>query len=342
MSEPGRISMADTAADPGTNPPAGYYFVYVKNGVLYFKDSAGTVTAASGITNSSADTLTNKKLSDTTTYFISAADATKALKFLLSGQTTGKTLTFATNNTADCTLQIPAATADTFALLAATQTLSNKTITHPDGAVATPSVAFDNQTNTGLYALKYAGSTYGIAFASNGTLFFNTVNNTGAGNPFIRTAIRTLMLDGAVNLPALGFEGGAGGLYRSGNGLMSFTDGTNRILDLGANGITNLKGYVNGTRVVTAAGAVTVATTDYCVVVNKSAGAATAVNLPASPATGLTYIIKDGKRDAATNNITITPAAGNIEGAATYVINTNGGSAMIVYSGTEWLVVAKY
>lgn len=92
-------------------------------------------------------------------------------------------------------------------------------------------------------------------------------------------------------------------------------------------------------RVVTAAGAVTVATSDYVVEVNKTVGAATAVNLPASPTTGDMYFIKDGKRDASTNNITITPAAGNIEGAANYVMNTNGQSAQIYYSGTEWKVI---
>ncbi len=89
-------------------------------------------------------------------------------------------------------------------------------------------------------------------------------------------------------------------------------------------------------RVVTAAGAVTITTADYVVVVNKTVGAATTVNLPASPATGLTFIIKDGKGDAATNNITITPAAGNIDGAATKVIDANYGSQIIAYNGSEW------
>ena len=81
------------------------------------------------------------------------------------------------------------------------------------------------------------------------------------------------------------------------------------------------------------------ATTDYVIEVNKSSGVATAVNLPASPATGLTFVIKDGKFDAATNNITLTPAAGNIDNAATFVMNKNGQSATIVYNGTQWLIL---
>lgn len=92
-------------------------------------------------------------------------------------------------------------------------------------------------------------------------------------------------------------------------------------------------------RTVTAAGAITVsATTDYFICVNKASGAATVVNLPASPGTGLTYVVKDCKGDAATNNITITPNAGNIDNAGTYVISTNLASVAVVYDGTAWWV----
>ena len=103
------------------------------------------------------------------------------------------------------------------------------------------------------------------------------------------------------------------------------------------NGLT-LTGYIRvPMRVVTASGAITVsATTDYFICVNKTTGAATAVNLPASPATGQTYLIKDCKGDAATNAITVTPAAGNVDGAATYVINTNRASVAVTYTGAEW------
>ncbi len=68
-------------------------------------------------------------------------------------------------------------------------------------------------------------------------------------------------------------------------------------------------------------------------------GAATTVNLISSPTTGTTQVIKDGKGDALTNNITLTPAAGTIDGAATFIINANYGSVTIVYSGNEWSIV---
>lgn len=103
---------------------------------------------------------------------------------------------------------------------------------------------------------------------------------------------------------------------------------------------TQSAAQVGAVRVVTGAGAVTVsATTDYIVVVNKGTGAATTVNLPGSPATGLTFVIKDGKGDAATNNITLTPAAGNIDGNSTFVMTTNYASKTIVYNGTQWNII---
>lgn len=98
-------------------------------------------------------------------------------------------------------------------------------------------------------------------------------------------------------------------------------------------------GMVNPPRVVVAAGAVTIAITDFIVIVNKTVGAATAANLPASPTTGARFKIKDGKGDAAANNITVTPAAGTIDGAATYVMATNYQAAELVYNGTEWNVL---
>jgi hypothetical protein len=90
-----------------------------------------------------------------------------------------------------------------------------------------------------------------------------------------------------------------------------------------------------GVRVVTAAGAVTVTEDDQVVIVKKTTGAATPVNLPAGKL-GLQFTVKDGKADAATNNITITPAAGNIDGAATFVLSNNSGSWTGVYDGAQW------
>lgn len=70
---------------------------------------------------------------------------------------------------------------------------------------------------------------------------------------------------------------------------------------------------------------------------------AVTATLPASPQDGQWYTIKDVSANAATNNITINGNGKNIVGgtsAATFVINTNGGSAELTFSGTTntWLV----
>ncbi len=73
--------------------------------------------------------------------------------------------------------------------------------------------------------------------------------------------------------------------------------------------------------------------------INKTVGAATAVTMPPGPTSWQLYCVKDGKGDAATNNITITPAAGTVDGGANYVISENYGVAVFLYNGTEWNLV---
>jgi len=74
------------------------------------------------------------------------------------------------------------------------------------------------------------------------------------------------------------------------------------------------------------------------VILVDSSSARTIVPL-ASPTTGQMHRIKDNVGSAAANNITITPSGKNIDGAASYVINTNYGAVDIVYNGTEWSVL---
>ncbi|WP_145201428.1 hypothetical protein [Sphingobium sp. B2] len=91
--------------------------------------------------------------------------------------------------------------------------------------------------------------------------------------------------------------------------------------------------------IVTSGASYVIGTNDKVVVVRKSSGSATAVTLPASPATGQTIIIKDGKGDAAVNPITITALAGTIDGATSSVISANRGVARLTYDGTEWVAL---
>jgi hypothetical protein len=89
-------------------------------------------------------------------------------------------------------------------------------------------------------------------------------------------------------------------------------------------------------RVVTS-GAVTIADTDVMIVIRKTTGSATPITLPAG-VVGRTLIFKDGKGDANTNPITITPASGTIDGGATLAMNLPRDSVTVIYDGTEWTV----
>jgi hypothetical protein len=73
-------------------------------------------------------------------------------------------------------------------------------------------------------------------------------------------------------------------------------------------------------------------------VVRKTVGSATTVTLPTSPIPWLTYVVKDGKGDAATNNITIASAA-LIDGSASVVMNVNSQSMSFEYDTVTWNIV---
>lgn len=84
---------------------------------------------------------------------------------------------------------------------------------------------------------------------------------------------------------------------------------------------------------------VTVLGTDEVVSVEVPGPVAVAVNLPAG-VTGQVFYIKDGLGLAApATPITITPAAGTIDGAATATIDAPYGSLTLVYSGVEWKIL---
>ncbi len=82
------------------------------------------------------------------------------------------------------------------------------------------------------------------------------------------------------------------------------------------------------------------------VIVNKTVGAATAITLPKPPSAPLVFqcvFVTDGKGDAGVNNITVSdPNSVNINGSPTYVISSNYGSAVFMWNGTTWNVIAKY
>lgn len=92
------------------------------------------------------------------------------------------------------------------------------------------------------------------------------------------------------------------------------------------------------TRTFIAAGAATLTANDDLLVINKTSGAATVVNLPAG-VLGREFTIKDGKGDAGSNPITLTPAAGTIDGQATIVLNIAYEAITVIYNGVQWNII---
>lgn len=109
-----------------------------------------------------------------------------------------------------------------------------------------------------------------------------------------------------------------------------------------ANNAQTLSAQRGAIRIATSS-PVTVASTDYTVLSNLTIAGAVAVTLPAGVNKTL-YIVGDTKGDAQTNNVTITPTSGTINGAATYVIKNNYGVVALQYSSSaaEWKVIGRY
>lgn len=76
------------------------------------------------------------------------------------------------------------------------------------------------------------------------------------------------------------------------------------------------------------------------VVVNKSVGSATEINLPPSPIFGQEILIKDGAGNAHIYNINIYPPSGlTIDGLNMIKMAQNYQSFHLLYNGTEWNII---
>lgn len=106
------------------------------------------------------------------------------------------------------------------------------------------------------------------------------------------------------------------------------------------NGTTTFGGSIilAALRVATTGTTATLSTTaDYWFGV--SVATAFLVNLPPSPATGLTYLIKDvGGNVSTTNILTVKPATGNIDNSTSFISTTALVSIGVTYSGLQWSI----
>ena len=90
-------------------------------------------------------------------------------------------------------------------------------------------------------------------------------------------------------------------------------------------------------------GSVTGAGGDFSIMITAlpSSGSCT-VTLPSVNTAGTQLRVSDASGGAATHNIVITPASGNIDGSATYTISTNWGSWTGEWTGSIMKTVAKF
>lgn len=205
------------------------------------------------------------------------------------------------------------------------------------GVISCPGLATSNATLTVAGTTCQLGGSCWAASGTSSTLA--TLNGTA-------TAGHCVQFDSSGNLAdagaGCGGAGGSGTVSVGSANQVAYYPSTAALVAGSSNLTINTStvgfgaGILRHVRVVTAAGAVTVAVTDDVICVNKTSGAATAVNLPSGPTTGQAFVIKDCKGDARTNNITITPASGTIDGAATLKITHNYQSINVVYNGSEW------
>lgn len=145
----------------------------------------GATGANVGTTNT--QTITNKSFPDNSNFFVNSADNTKRFGFNLAGNTAGVTITLTTAQTTNAVLNLPNITSgDTFTTVAATQTLTNKTLTNP--VISITPVAGSSATATGWGANLNAtfvdnGSTITGTFVGSGTFTW-----PGPGNSFLGSA----------------------------------------------------------------------------------------------------------------------------------------------------------
>jgi len=117
---------------------------------------------------------------------------------------------------------------------------------------------------------------------------------------------------------------------------------SNFLIALGNNASNNIT-EKQAIRIATSSPVTVSATTDCTVISDLSVAGAVAMNLPAG-VDGQMFFLLDGKGDAGSNNITITPnGAETIGGAATLVLNHNGQGVWIQYKASEsdWYVLAN-
>lgn len=191
---------------------------------------------------------------------------------------------------------------------------------------------------------------------SSAQLFLRTAGSSG-GNPYIFFT--------ATNVPdyAIGLKNGVSptfnmatnadlttGLFFSAasTGAITFANAYTFPIADGASGqalVTNGAGQLSFADISSVYAYTQVSTTPYVVLstddfLSVDTGTAKTIQLPNSTTVGRAVIVKDRTGTAAANNITVTTVGGvvNIDGATSYLITVNFGSASFLWNGTSYEV----
>jgi hypothetical protein len=93
---------------------------------------------------------------------------------------------------------------------------------------------------------------------------------------------------------------------------------------------------LGGTTYVSTAGNVTVTSGEYFIGIANQVPAITTITMPAEPVENEKHFVKDVLGVAQSYNIIINGNGNNIDGAATYVMNTNFAGVFLFWNGTTW------
>lgn len=214
--------------------------------------------------------------------------------------------------------------------------------------------AYRTSKTAGNTALLQAYDTLGTSYTTFGTLTANnpptfdlSASTTVGGDPITHGTVtnHAIVLGSTSNaIKSLGVAGN-GELVIGSTGadpvLATLTAGTNVSITNAAGSITiNASANdltVNYTSINNGSSPYTVASTDYFIGCDVSGGVIT-VRLPNAPSTGRIFAIKDTTGNCAANNITVTTVGGavNIDGAATYTMNSNYQAIQLIFNGTSY------
>jgi hypothetical protein len=199
----------------------------------------------------------------------------------------------------------------------------------------------------------------GVLTASDWTAFNNKVSPTdprlsdarapSAGSSFYLQASPASPQAANLSISGAGYFGSTVSVD-GGVAATSFTGSGAGLTGLATGNITGLATYVTNivqsydqtpSTLSSSSPALQLANTDPQLVLIDSTGHPVTVTLPASPATGREFTIKDINGTAGANAITVSAGGANIEGSATFLVNSAYGYVNVLYSGSRWNILGQ-